>query len=133
MDGTNNIKSTKKVEKSKAQGKSITKEANERLKQIKDEINQGGGTKNKYNEGDILSFAVMNFPKELISTLRSQRISEGLKEALGEVCQEFGVSGAEAELETFLSKKLTTRFKGSKKSKPENKTLDQNSIQQETK
>ena len=133
MDGTNKVSTTKKIEKNKAQGKSITKEANERLKQIKDEINHGGGTKNKYNEGDILSFAVMNFPKELIASLRSQRISEGLREALGEVCQEFGVSGAELELETFLSKKLTTRFKGTKKSKSENKALNQNSAHQEAK
>lgn len=121
MDGPNK-KQTKTSSPGMANGKSISLEADRRLKEIKDEVNRGGKTKFKYNEAEILSHAVLNFPTGKIGELREKRVQEGLKQALAKISSDFSEAGLSVDFDALLKKTKSSSPRQPKKAK--NPALD---------
>ena len=123
MDGQD--KNTKSQnDENYAHGKSISIAANERLKEIRDEMNKGD-LGNKYSLRDVLSIAVLEFPTHLIKKYQEQRVSgkESVDVALPEVFREYKESGGTLDMNEFLKKFIAPNLnqllkqKGKKSSK----------------
>lgn len=105
-------------------GKSISLEANERLVEIRREVNKGN-FKKKFSEREILTAAILNFPESLVEKLRKDRASgeESMNKLLKDMYEKQKSDGLFEDYDQFLKQVVNPMLSGQLKSKSKSKKV----------